>query len=258
MDVNTNYFTTSDGVKLFYRISGTGSPLILLSGYGQDTTGFSRNYEELGKHFTVYTFDYRAHGLSDTPEYGYHIERLAKDFYEFMEHVELDKIFLLAHSMGNAVAWCYFSIFGQDKIMKYILGDEAPCLICDPAWTEEEKEMYTGKFQKKDIWEPLTPRRGVFEHEQSEPTLRDKMLTRLLRDHLSRDWRDIIPTIKIPTMILMGGASHFASPLLWNWLQDNIKDSELQVISAEENGTHGMHSANPEKFNELVANFLLS
>jgi pimeloyl-ACP methyl ester carboxylesterase len=46
--------------------------------------------------------------------------------------------------------------------------------------------------------------------------------------------------------------------LLWNWLQDNIKGSELQVISAEENGTHGMHSANPEKFNKLVIDFLLS
>ena len=118
--------------------------------------------------------------------------------------------------------------------------------------------MYTGEFQKKDIWEPLIPRRGVIKKEQSEPTLRDKMLTRLLRDHLARDWRDIIPTIKIPTMILMGGASHFASSLLSNGLQDNIKGSELQVISAEENGTHGMHSANPKKFNKLVIDFLLS
>jgi hypothetical protein len=60
-----------------------------------------------------------------------------------------------------------------------------------------------------NLWEPLTPLRGVIEQGQSEPTLRGKMLTRLLRDHLARDWRDIIPTIKIPTMILMGGCQSF-------------------------------------------------
>jgi len=28
------YFTTSDGVKLHYRVSGSGTPLVIFPGYG--------------------------------------------------------------------------------------------------------------------------------------------------------------------------------------------------------------------------------
>ncbi len=48
--------------------------------------------------------------------------------------------------------------------------------------------------------------------------------------HPARDWRDVIPTIKAPTMVVMGGKSHFASQLLWNWLHNNIKGSRLEII----------------------------
>ncbi len=56
------------------------------------------------------------------------------------------------------------------------------------------------------------------------------MMVRLLTTHLANDWRDIFPTIKVPTMILMGGKSYFASQLLWNWMKETIKGSKLEVI----------------------------
>lgn len=78
-------------------------------------------------------------------------------------------------------------------------------------------------------------------------------MSMLLTDHLVRDWRDVIPTIKVPTMIVMGGASHFASPLLWNWLQENIQSSRLEVI--EEAG-HSFYDSHPNDFKSLALNFL--
>ena len=51
------------------------------------------------------------------------------------------------------------------------------------------------------------------ERTAAEPTLRGKMHTCLLCDHLGRDWRDIIPTIKIPTLVLMGGAAFVTARL---------------------------------------------
>jgi pimeloyl-ACP methyl ester carboxylesterase len=151
--------------------------------------------------------------------------------------------------MGNAVAWCYFSIFGQDKVLKYILGDEAPCLITDPNWTDKEVETYTGSAPRKDMFKAW--RRPTSTPET--PTLQQEMMSRLLNDHLGRDWRDVIPNIKVPTMIVMGGTSHFASPLLWTWLQENIKGSRLEVM--KEAG-HGFYESHPDAFNGLVMDFL--
>jgi non-heme chloroperoxidase len=161
---------------------------------------------------------------------------------------KIDTFYLFAHSMGNAVAWCYFSIYGQDKVLKYILGDEAPCFISDPFWTDEEAETYTGSKQRRELFKTFRPPTKL-----ENTTLQQDMMGRLLIDHIARDWRDVISTIHIPTMIVMGGKSHFASQLLWNWLHTNIKGSKLEVI--QEAG-HGFYESNPDEFNKLAINFL--
>jgi non-heme chloroperoxidase len=244
------YFTTSDGVKLHYRVSGSGKPLVIFPGYGQDITKLENVYKALDKHFTVYCLDYRWLGKSESPAYGYHIERFAKDAKEMIDHAKIKNFYLFGHSMGNAVAWCYFSIFGQDKILKYILGDEAPCLITDPNWTDEEVATFTGSTWRKEMFKAWRPPATA----KPEPlTLQQEMMSRLLNDHLGRDWRDIIPTIKVPTMVVMASKSHFESPLLWNWLNKSIKDSRLEVIN---NAGHGFYETHADEFNKMALDFL--
>lgn len=242
------YFTTSDGVRLHYRVSGSGTPLGMLPGYGQNASGFEKNYPELDKHFTVYCLDYRGHGLSDLPEYGFHIERLAMDAKEMIDDARLKKFYLFGHSMGNAVAWCYFSMFGQDQVLKYILGDEAPCLISNPDWSDDENEVYTGSRQRRELFTAFK-----FPGQKRNNDLKQNMMRRLLLDHLANDWRDIIPTIQVPTMIIMGGKSHFASQPLWNWLHTSIKNSRLEIM---QDSGHGFYDSHPDIFNKLAIDFL--
>ncbi len=244
-------FLTSDGVTLQYRQSGEGPPLIMLSGFGQNMTGFNNNYPVLEKHFTVYSFDYRAHGQSEAPSNGYRIERFAKDFYDFLEYLKREEFYLIAHSMGNAIAWSYMSIFGQEKIVKYVLEDQAPCMVCNPVWTEEEREMYTGLFQWESVWEPL----GPYTDENEDPLIQKQLL--LLRDHLGRDWRSVVEDINIPTLIVMGADSHYASEKLWQWMNQHIRESKLEIISKEHGGKHDMHLKSADVFNRLVLDFLV-
>ena len=84
-------------------------------------------------------------------------------------------------------------------------------------------------------------------------TLQQDMMSRLLNDHLGRDWRDVIATIKVPTMIVMADKSHFESPLLWQWLNNHIKGSRLEVIKG---AGHGFYETHPDVFNHLAMDFL--
>ena len=129
----SHYFTTNDGVRLHYRKSGSGEPLILLSGWTGDSSVFHRNYPAFNEHFSVYSLDYRCHGLSDSPSWGLRVSRLAMDLKEFIDHLGYNKVNLLAHSMGNTVIWCYITLFGQDRINKLVFEDEPPCLSANPA-----------------------------------------------------------------------------------------------------------------------------
>lgn len=247
------YFMTSDEVKLHYRVEGSGPVLVIFPGLGQSSSNFNEVYEGLKPYFTIYTLDYRWHGQSDDPEYGVHISRFAMDAKEMIDKAGIDEFYLFAHSMGNTVAWNYFSLFGQDKVKKYILGDEAPALITDPTWTDVERESYTGSKEMRELWTAFRFPSLIGEQKENKTT-REKMMVRLLTTHIANDWRDILPTIKVPTLILMGGKSHFASPLLWNWMNETIKGSQLEII---EEGGHGYYSSHPEIFNRLVKTYFL-
>ncbi len=247
-DARDKFFTTSDGVKLHYHIEGKGKPLVIFPGYGQDATKLENIYKGLKNEFTIYCIDNRWLGQSASPAYGYHIERLAQDAHEMIEDAGLTKFYLFGHSMGNAVAWCYFSLYGQNQVTKYILGDEAPCFISDPFWNDKEVETYTGSKDRRELFKAF---RAPAKPENM--TLVQDMMDRLLMDHMARDWRDVVATIHIPTMIVMGGKSHFASPLLWDWLHETIKNSRLEVIK---DARHGFYETNPAEFNQLALDFL--
>ena len=248
------YFTTSDVVRLHYRAEGNGPALVIFPGYGQGADGFDEVYKGLKPYFTIYTLDYRWHGQSANPDLGSHISRFAMDAKEMVDNAGIDTFYLFAHSMGNTVAWNYFMLFGQQKVKKYILGDEAPCLVTDPSWTTEQKESYTGSASDKDLWTAFRMP-SIVGQPKANRTTRDIMMGRLLVSHLGNDWRDVVPAIKIPTLILMGGKSHFASPLLWNWLKGNIKGSRLEII---QEGGHGYYASHPGLFNKIVKEFFLS
>ena len=53
-----------NGVILYYEKQGSGPPLVLLHGNGEDGRIFDRTAEVLAPHYTVYTIDSRCHGQS--------------------------------------------------------------------------------------------------------------------------------------------------------------------------------------------------
>jgi pimeloyl-ACP methyl ester carboxylesterase len=258
----------------------------MLTGWTGDTSAYHRNYPELSKHFHLYILDYRCHGLSESPEYGLHVTRLAKDVAELIDLIGAEKVNLLGHSMGNAVIWAYIMLFGQDKINKIVHEDEPPCLSADPVWTDEEDEMWTGGSQKKNSYWTLVdaleqsweaafgifndyfpmhaqiPDVPEYNYPEADPpatnlmSLDHKKHAVLLQDHMTNDWRDVLPTIKVPVLLIGGMASHCTTPKSIEWQHQQIKNSRVEIFTAEEYGVHEMHAYNPEKFNKLVIEFL--
>ena len=77
---------------------------------------------------------------------------------------------------------------------------------------------------------------------------------RLLFDHATNDWRDLIPAINIPTLVVGGKASLVP----WKsqvWVGSQIKGAQTEIFEENEGGAHFMFMENPEKFNRLVKAF---
>ena len=111
-------------MKLFYRKSGEGPPLIVLHGL----FGSSDNWYTLAKsfsaHFTVFLIDQRNHGQSPhTDEFNYSV--LTEDLQEFIEEHKLQKPAIIGHSMGGKTAMNYAVRYG-DNLGKLIVVDIVP------------------------------------------------------------------------------------------------------------------------------------
>lgn len=111
-------------MKLFYRSSGQGTPLIILHGL----FGSSDNWYSLAKvfaeHFTVYQVDQRNHGQSphsDEMNYGL----LSEDLKDFITEHSLEKPVIMGHSMGGKTAM-NFALKYPDMLSKMIVVDIVP------------------------------------------------------------------------------------------------------------------------------------
>ena len=112
-------------MKLFYRKSGHGQPLIILHGlFGQ-----SDNWNTLVKQFSengfeVYAVDARNHGLSPhSDEWNYKV--MSDDILELIKDNNLEDVIFMGHSMGGKVAM-QFAIDHPQHLDKLIVVDIAP------------------------------------------------------------------------------------------------------------------------------------
>lgn len=94
---------TINNLTLFYTCTGSGEPLIMLHGNGEDHTIFDEAVELLSKYFTVYAIDTRDHGQSDKVD-ELHYNDIAEDIRMFIEELRLDKPIVYGFSDGGIVA----------------------------------------------------------------------------------------------------------------------------------------------------------
>lgn len=111
-------------MKLFFRQSGQGRPLIILHGL----FGSSDNWYTLSKTFSqqysVYVVDQRNHGQSPhTDEMNY--AALAEDLHDFIAEHQLTRPMIIGHSMGGKTAMNY-AVKYPDEIDKFVIVDIVP------------------------------------------------------------------------------------------------------------------------------------
>src|SRR4051812_43751026 len=91
--------------EFFYEVTGSGAPLVLISGFTVDHTIWGSVVEQLSKNFSVLTFDNRGAGQSSTPDYEYSIEMMADDAIAIAQQVfGGKKVNVVGQSMGGAIA----------------------------------------------------------------------------------------------------------------------------------------------------------
>lgn len=102
--------TTSDGVTLYVKVEGSGTPLLFIhGGPGSASLWFEKlSGDFMEQHFTVVYLDQRGVGRSGSPaNANYSMDRLAKDFEEVREALGYESWITLGHSFGGILQMGY-------------------------------------------------------------------------------------------------------------------------------------------------------
>ncbi len=275
--VKEGWFTTSDGVKLHYLEAGTGKPLVLIPGWSQTAAQFKHQLDGLSDRYRVIAIDMRGHGDSAKPDYGYRIHRLSQDVHEFLAANSLADVTLGGHSMGCSVIWGYWELYGGERISRLLLIDQMPMITTNPVWSEQEK-IDAGSLLDKDslygVTNALAGPDGIkttegfiggmftkqYPREEVEWVIQQNLkfprayAARLLYDHATNDWRDQIPRINVPTLVV-GGKASLVGWRSQEWIAAQIPGAKAVIFEEAEGGNHFMFMENPGKFNQLVKDF---
>jgi pimeloyl-ACP methyl ester carboxylesterase len=113
VSIVTERFTEVNGVRLHYRIAGTGSPVVLLHGYAQTGHMWLPIVPSLAQRHTVIVPDLRGAGGSSKPESGYDKKTLAVDIHGLTNSLGFDRVTIVGHDIGLMVAYAYAAQFPQ-------------------------------------------------------------------------------------------------------------------------------------------------
>jgi pimeloyl-ACP methyl ester carboxylesterase len=271
-------FTTSDGIEIPYRVRGEGPPLLLIHGWSQSGAMFRHQLDGLSDRFRVIVPDLRGQGEATKTFNGLRMARLAQDIAGLIDHLGLGRVHLLGWSMGASLAWAYIDLFGTDRIDRLILVDQPSMLTILPDMDEAERIDCGAMFTLQQLQELCTAlesataeeTRAAFVDGMVTPAIAPDLLAwikaenrrtppavaaRLLFSHCTNDWRDVLPRIDRPTLVIGGSVSH-VNPLSQRYVASRIDGARYHEFGADEGGAHYPFLEAPAAFNRVVAGFL--
>lgn len=205
---------TLDGINLHYSVEGSGSPLILMHGWGCDHTTVASIARTAALTHTVYNVDFPGFGQSTEPDSVWGVEQYTRLIENFAKALGITRPSLAGHSFGGRVAIVFASRNDVDKL-----------ILIDAAGVKPRRSLkyylkvYSFKLSKLFFKAVLGPekaqariekersRRGSSDYRNASPRMRS-IMSRVVNEDLCH----LMPAIKAPTLLIWG-ENDTATPL---------------------------------------------
>jgi pimeloyl-ACP methyl ester carboxylesterase len=111
-----------DGTPIAWTDAGTGSPLLLISGQGVDSSAWDGVLPAFAADHRVIVFDHRGTGASGAgDESGYTTRGFARDAVAVLDAAGVGRAHVYGHSMGGRVAQ-WLALDAPERVASLVLG----------------------------------------------------------------------------------------------------------------------------------------
>lgn len=222
-------------IKLNFIERGTGEPLVLLHGNGENGDYFHHQIEAFSERYRVIAVDTRGHGGSPRGTAPFTLEQFAADLNAFLEEQEIERCHLLGFSDGANIAML-FAMSHPEKVNKLILngGNRTP------------------KGVKRGVQWPIYlgwAVTGLISRVDPKAKQKHELLDLMVTQPQISDWQ--LRRLPMPVLVAAGERD-----LIQEWesraIAQAIPKGRLIILP----GDHFLAEKNPEPFNQKVLEFL--
>lgn len=147
----TSTVTTKDGVQIFFKDWGSGTPIVFSHGWPLSSDDWDAQMMYfLSQGFRVIAHDRRGHGRSTQVASGHDMDHYADDLAAVVEHLDLKGAIHIGHSTGGGEVVRYLARHGQARASKAVLIAAVPPLMVKTASNPGglPKEVFDGIQQQ--------------------------------------------------------------------------------------------------------------
>jgi non-heme chloroperoxidase len=245
---------------------GAGSPIVFIHGWSMSGHFFQRQLSHFAAAHRVIIPDLRGHGQSEKVLHGHTVPNYAADLRAILTQLSVRQPVLVGWSMGAMVAYEYLRAYGPDSVAGLVIVDQPPS---DFAWDGYEFGVITldalremNEQLQLDQAALVSEFTQLMLHEPDGQTLAwmseailqvpPVIASAILTDQTLRDYREYLPQIDVPTLVLFGEDEKLTSPKAGRYIAESIPGARLQTFPAS---SHCPFWEESDAFNAAVEAF---
>jgi microsomal epoxide hydrolase len=258
--LKSDFFTTSDGIRLHYLEAGSGPAIIFQPGWTMPAEIWRAQIAYFARNYHVVALDPRAQGDSDKPADGNYSERRAQDIHELQAHLHLAPAILVGWSLGVPELLTYVDQFGTKDLRALVLVDSAPLrdkpdpelvmgMLAFGRQAETDRQKFTDSFV-----------RSMYKKPQSEAYLQtiikaslrtpSNIAFALIAGFLARpDWSSAMSKVDKPVLVTVTAQNHASADLI----KKHIPNAQTEVF---EDAGHALFVDDASRFNATLEKFV--
>jgi len=249
-------------IGISYKVEGRGEPLVMITGFSADRSGWTAQVPFFRKYYRTVTFDNRGVGKSDKPQGPYTTKMMADDTIGLMDFLEIERAHVMGISMGGMIAQ-ELAINYPHRVTRLVLACTYACQDGTSGDSPEQARLAELPPQKvvaamiglalnRPIYKFTFGVMGMIQSRFIGVSGRAGIAGQMdaCRNHNAIDR---LERITAPTLVIVGTEDRIIAPVSSEVIASKIPDAQLVRL---EGGSHSLSVEMKGLFNREVLNFL--